>query len=94
MKITRFHHVLHKIGVYLAKPRVRLLVGFLLLFAGICEISETVIEEFIGVEVRMAHGMIVFALSQVFVAITHILEGIEDFTMVAEIEGVHQKNNS
>ena len=88
MKSKRMRRLLHRVGRFLARPQVRLIVGFLLLFAGICEISETVIEEFIGFDVKMAHGMMIFALSQVFVSITHILEGIEDFTIVAEIENV------
>jgi uncharacterized membrane protein len=69
--------IARKIRFILTRPHVAIIMGFLLLFAGICEISETVIEEFIGFEVQTAHALIVFGLSQIIVAFTHVVEGLE-----------------
>jgi hypothetical protein len=79
------------VGKFLNKPKVTLVVAFLLLFAGIGEIADTVIEEILGFEVHSAHGVIIFATSQMFVALTHILEGMEDVAIVAEAQEVKEE---
>lgn len=77
-------------GKILALPQVSLGIGCLLLFAGICEIFETVLEEIIGYEIKTAHGLIIFALSQISIAATHVLEGIEDVSILAETEEIRK----
>ena len=87
----KLRSTLRRIGKFLSRPQVTLVVAFLLLFAGLCELGETVFEEFLGVEVRAAHGIMLFAISQIFISLTHILEGIEDFAIVAEAEEVKRE---
>jgi len=79
----KFRQAARKLRNILSKPHVTILMGILLLFAGICEISETVIEEFLGFEVKTAHALIIFALSQIIVAFTHVVEGVESMGLVA-----------
>ena len=83
--------IARKARMILSHPRVTFIMGFLLLFAGICEISETVIEEFLGFEVHAAHGLMLFGLSQIIVSLTHVVEGVEGIGIVASEEEIEEK---
>lgn len=82
---TNIRRTINRMGKFLSKPKVSIVVGFLLLFAGVCEIMETTL---LGFEVDAAHGMMIFAASHIVISLTHILEGVEDFAIVAEVAEV------
>jgi hypothetical protein len=82
---------LTRVGKFLAKPQVNIVVALLLLYAGICELGETAIEEMFGLELKAAHGLMLFAVKQVFIALTDILEGLEDLVIVAEAKEINDE---
>ena len=63
---------------FLKNPRTSLIIGTILLFCGIIEAFEAIAIEFVGFNIGLHHGVLLFALSQVFVAIIDIFEGLED----------------
>jgi hypothetical protein len=83
--------ILTRVGKFLAKPQVNIVVALLLLYAGICELGETVIEKMFGLELKAAHGLMLFAVKQVFISLTDILEGLEDLAIVAEAKEVNDE---
>lgn len=56
---------------------MNMIVGIILIFCGIMEITETALEAFLHVEVGAHHGVIIFGLQQVLISITEIIEGAE-----------------
>ena len=67
-------------------PYTTLTTALILLVSGIFEVSETVLEDILQMEIRAHHGVLLFALVQIFVAIEHILSGLEGIEKVEEIE--------
>ena len=58
------------------------------LYDEVREVYETVIEKMFGIELKAAHGLMLFAVKQVFISLTDILEGFENLAIVAEAKEV------
>jgi len=59
-------------------PKTALIIGIILLTCGILETTESVIEDILHLEIGVHHGVILFALSHIFIAIIHMLDGAEN----------------
>ncbi len=74
---------------FLESPKTSLAIGIMLLAAGIFEATETmiekVVEELLGFDIGAHHGVMIFGLSHILLAVVHILEGLEHVG-VAEME--------
>lgn len=66
-------------------PRFNLVLGVLLFAAGILEIFDTVIEDILHIEIKTAHGIMIFSISQIVISFTHIFEGIDNMAKMAEL---------
>ena len=59
-------------------PYFTLGLGIMLLLCGILEVVETVLEDFIGLEVHSRHGLMIFGIGQILKAFTDIFEGTDN----------------
>lgn len=67
-----------KIKKFIDNPKTSLVMGIILLITGVLESMETVLEEMMGLEIGIHHGIIIFAFARILDAIAHLYEGIED----------------
>jgi len=70
----------------LKHPATSIVVGIALVVVGICDAYETVFEDFIGVDVGVHHGLIMFGSIKVLEALLLVLEGTESLVLEEEIE--------
>ncbi len=79
-----------RIGRFLKKPGFTMFMGFMLIIAGIIEIAEVVTVEFIGFDVETHHIIILFGFNQLILAISHMIEGMEDVELIREEEEIEE----
>ncbi len=72
-------------------PYFSFAMGMMLLLCGILEATETIIEDFVNVEVKTHHGLILFGFGQILKSITDILEGTESIVVTEAVEKVEEK---
>lgn len=60
---------------WMRNPRMELMAGIVLLCAGLFEAYETVLEEILGVHMRIHHGVIIYAGFSVLKSLTGLVEG-------------------
>ena len=72
-------------------PYLNLVVGLLLVVAAIFELSETLVEELLGVDVRVAHALLLVGLVTLIRALEEIFQGLEH---VRRIRARSQRNSS
>ena len=83
--------LLTKCKHFFESPKTSLATGIILLVAGILESTESFIEGLLGIEVRVTHGIIIFALGHIFIAIIHIVEGMENIEISQLEEEIQEK---
>lgn len=66
-------------------PRYSLVLGLVLMFCGILEGVETVIEDFFEINVEGQHGIIIFGFGAVLKSLSDILEGSEEILVTEEV---------
>ena len=67
-------------------PYTTLFTALVLLVSGLFEALETVLEDVLNIEIRIYHGVFLFALVQIFIAFEHIMEGLEGIEKIEETE--------
>lgn len=58
-------------------PYLNLFVGLLLVAAALFELSETLVEEVLGVDIQVAHAIFLLGLLTLIRAVEEILQGLE-----------------
>lgn len=58
-------------------PYVNLFAGLLLIIASLLEATDTVLEQIIGVDMRLYHGILILGLFQVARSLIDLLAGFE-----------------
>jgi uncharacterized membrane protein HdeD (DUF308 family) len=87
--------IIIKTANWLKSPKVTLVIGIMLFISGIFEISETfvekVVENFLGFEIGLEHGIIIFGFTQIFIALCHLFEGIENIGLVTQEKSLQEE---
>lgn len=77
-------NAIRKLKHFFSHPGFRMGMGIAILIAGILEIIEVATEEFIGIDLKSHHILILFALNQIIIAFAHMMDGIEKIEVVSE----------
>lgn len=72
--MDRFWSVLDRV---VNSPYLNLMVGLLLVVAAIFELTDTLVEEALGVDIQAAHAILLLGLLTLSRAIEQILQGLE-----------------
>ena len=73
-----------KIGKMLKHPKFMLVMGSAILLAGVIEVFEIATMEFFGFDIGAEHVILLFGFNQMVIALSHMVEGIENISMVEE----------
>lgn len=73
-----------KIGKMLKHPKFMLIMGSAILLAGVIEVFEITTMEFFGFDIGAEHVILLFGFNQVVIALSHMVEGFENISMVQE----------
>ncbi len=68
---------LKKLFSFFNLPSVKLITGIVLLVSGVLELSDSALEKLFGIDLRIHHGIIIFAITKVLGSVAEILEGSE-----------------
>jgi hypothetical protein len=85
--VGKMKQVLVKI---ILSPHFSMGLGIVLVLCGILEMSETLIEQFMDLDVKGHHGLMIFGLGQIMKSLVDILEGAEGLVIAKVAKTVEE----
>lgn len=80
-----------KLRKMIRSPYFSFTMGMMLLICGILEATETILEDFINIDLGTHHGLIIFGFGQVLKSLTDIFEGTESIVVTEAVEEVEEE---
>lgn len=80
-----------KLRKIIRSPYFSVGLGVMLLLCGVLEAVETVLEDFMEIEVRTHHGLILYGIGQIMKALTDVFEGTEGLVVMEAAEEVEEE---
>jgi hypothetical protein len=72
-------------------PHFSMGLGIVLVLCGILETTETFIEQFMVIDVKGHHGIIIFGLGQIMKSLVDILEGVEGLVVAKDAKTLEEE---